>query len=482
VTEDRLHRAGQDAPPTAIARWARSAMGLGGDPPLRKARPPRHDPIRRTWLGAFWHARIAVRAGILLDDYLRSRLACYLASLPVPSARLPLAVEVEDGQLAVRPLAAPAPDRSAAADAWLDPLVAVEGPAIRQEVSELEVRLALLDGQVEAARRRSAELTQRLAADVAAGIVTGPAEVNATAEQLGRPTVRSHAPRTLALGFAGAALAAETWQVARPLLRAAGVDPSAVGTEVLRRPADVVFAAVFALGVAVGLFALAHVGIVAALAVFKGAVDDRRRPSLGVAALGAVSLASLVAVAVAALPPPLDGSQPPAEAFVLLLLAVPLAAALVVRAARRADELRDQDLAAALAWDRERARALAERQRRLEELDWAEEGERALERHREAARRRLKEVNARAVTAGRLAAEAERSERADLSRLAHTLVGALELDRYEFVRQAAARGAQELVAPRRRKPAPEPRPAFDEVTAPVAAPTPVAVEASRMAS
>jgi hypothetical protein len=306
--------------------------------------------------------------------------------------------------------------------------------------------------------------------------------VNATAEQLGRPTVRSHAPRTLALGFAGAALAAETWQVARPLLRAAGVDPSAVGTEVLRRPADVVFAAVFALGVAVGLFALAHVGIVAALAVFKGAVDDRRRPSLGVAALGAVSLASLVAVAVAALPPPLDGSQPPAEAFVLLLLAVPLAAALVVRAARRADELRDQDLAAALAWDRERARALAERQRRLEELDWAEEGERALERHREAARRRLKEVNARAVTAGRLAAEAERSERADLSRLAHTLVGALELDRYEFVRQAAARGAQELVAPRRRKPAPEPRPAFDEVTAPVAAPTPVAVEASRMAS
>jgi hypothetical protein len=479
VTEDRLHRAGQDAPPSALARWALGALGIGGDRPLRKRRPPRLEPIRRTWLGAFWHARIAVRAGIALDDYLRSRLARYLAALPVSSAHLPLAVEVEDGQIAVHPVAPPVPASRRSEDSWLEPLVALEGPAIRQEVSELEVRLAMLDGQIESARRRSEELTHRLAADVAAGIVTGPPEVNATAEQLGRPTVRSHAPRTLAIGFAAAALAAETWQVARPLLRAAGIDPSAVGAEVLEHPADVVFAAVFALGVAVGVFALAHVGVGAALALFRGDVDERRRPSLGVAALGAVSMASLVAVAVAALPVPADGSPPPTAALVLLLVAVPLAAALVVRGARRADELRDQDLAAALAWDRERARALAERGRRLEELAWAEEEERALEHERDAARRRLKELNARAIAAARLATEADGRERAALARLAHTLVGALELDRYEFVRQAAARGAPALVAPRRRK-ASEPRPAFDEATAPVAAPTPV--EAGRMAS
>jgi hypothetical protein len=164
---------------------------------------------------------------------------------------------------------------------------------------------------------------------------------------------------------------------------------------------------------------------------------------------------------------------------VLLLVAVPLTAALVVRAARHTDELRDRELVAALAWDRERARGLAERARRLEELAWAEDEVRALERQHDAARRRLKEINVRAVAAARLAAEGERRERAALARLAHTLVGALELDRYEFVRQAAARGAQELVAPRRRKP-PEARPAFDEATAPVAAPAPA--EAGRLAS
>jgi hypothetical protein len=161
-------------------------------------------------------------------------------------------------------------------------------------------------------------------------------------------------------------------------------------------------------------------------------------------------------------------------------VSVPLAAALVMRAGRRDAEQRELDLAAALAWDRERARALGERVRRLEELEWAEDEERARERQRDVARRRLKEVNARAAAAARIAAEAERKERAALSRLAQSLVGALELDRYEFIRQAFARGAHELVAQRRR-PSPEPRPAFDEATAPVAAPV-SRVEAGRLAS
>ncbi len=162
-------------------------------------------------------------------------------------------------------------------------------------------------------------------------------------------------------------------------------------------------------------------------------------------------------------------------------MAVPLAAALVSRAARRDEEQRAGELAAALAWDRERARALGERARRLEELSWSEDDEHALGRQRDAARRRLKEMNARAVTAARIAVEAERRERAALARLAQSLVGALELDRYEFVRQASARGAHELVMPRRRK-VPEPRPAFDEATAPVAAPVAAGVEAGRLAS
>jgi hypothetical protein len=160
-------------------------------------------------------------------------------------------------------------------------------------------------------------------------------------------------------------------------------------------------------------------------------------------------------------------------------VSVPLAAALALRAAKGDVELRDADLAAALAWDRERARALSERVRRLEELAWAEDDANALERQRDAARRRLREINARAIAAARIAEEAERRERTAVARVAQSLVAALELDRYEFVRQASARGAQELLAARRRPP--EPRPTFDEPTAPVAAPV-ARVEAGRLAS
>ncbi len=477
VGEDRHHRVNPDEG-GALSRWARAAIGLGGDPPLPRPTTPRLDPVRRSWIGAFWQARIGVRAGMTLDDFLRSRLARYLAGLPVPRARLPLLVDIADGQLSVRAAPEPSPTvRTADAEPWIAPLVAIEGPAARQELAQLEVRLAMLDGEIGSARHRVEELSRKLAADISSGIVMGPPDVDATAEQLGRPPVRSAAPRTLAVGFAVAALAAETWQVAQPLLRSAGIDPASLGTEALRRPADVAFASVFSLGVAAGIFALAHAALTAALALFRGDADDRRRRWLASAAIGAGGGAVLLAAAVAALPAPVEAPHPPPTSFVLLLVSVPLTVALIARAVARADEQRALEIGAALAWDRERARALGERARRLEELAWAEEEERALERQRDAARRRLREVNVRAGAAARIAAEAERRERAALARLAQSLVGALELDRYEFVRQASARGSNELVASRRRRET-EPRPAFDETTAPVAA----GVEAGRLAS
>jgi hypothetical protein len=479
TTDDRTHRPQQDQGAGAIARWARAAIGAGGDPPLPRPRPIRVEPVRRSWIAAFWQARIAVRAGMTLDDFLRSRLARYLAGLPVPGSRLPLAIDVDDGRLAVR--TAPEPARQAPAadgvEPWLAPLVALEGPAVRQEVAELEVRLALLEGEIEAARHRTEELSRRVAADVAAGIVAGPPEVEATAEQLGRPPVRSVAPRSTALGFAAVALAAETWQVAQPILRWSGIDPAALAAEAAARPVEVTFGSVFALGVAVGVFALAWSALGAGIMLFRDDADERRRRWLAACSVGAGTLAVMITAAVAALP--VAGGGAPARApFVLLLLAVPLAAALAMRAARRQEEQRALELAAALAWDRERARALGERARRLEELDWADEEARRLERQRDAARRRVKEINARAIAAARLGVESDRHERAALARLAQSVVGALELDRYEFVRQATARGARELLSPRRRGAA-EVRPSFDEATAPVAAP---AVEAGRLAS
>jgi hypothetical protein len=313
------------------------------------------------------------------------------------------------------------------------------------------------------------ELGRQLAADVAVGIVAGPPDVEATAEQLGRPPIRSGAPRGLALSFAAGALAAETWQVAVPLLAATGVDVGALRAEAALRPAEVAFAAVFSLAVATGLFALAHAALDAGLALFRGEGDERRRRWLAGATLCAGGAAALLAAAVAALRGTGPGPRLPSTALVLLLVAVPLASDLVLRAVEPGAAARAREIDAALAWDRERARALSERIRRLEELGWAEHEVAALEARRDGARRRLRALHARAVEAARLAAEGARQAREDLSRLAQSLVGALELDRYEFVRQASARGAAALFAPRRRKGADVPAPGPVAVPGPVAA-------------
>lgn len=479
MAEERAHRPAREAGHAASGRtrvW--NLLGLGRDPALPRPRTPHLEALRRPWIAAFWQARVAVRAGVPLDDFLRSRLARYLAALSAPRSRLPLAVDVEDGQIRVRAAGDPAPPGPSGpeAEAWLEPLVRAEGPAVRQEVTEIEVRLALLDGEIDAAARRASELSRRLAADVSSGLVAAPASIEATAEQMGRPPVRSGAPHAAALTVTACAVLAEGWQIALPLFRTAGLSAEDLGADAARRPAEVLFVSVFALGVALGLFALAHAGLQALAGAFEVEPDARRRRWLAVGAAGAGALASLVAAALAALPPGAAPGAPPAS-FALLLVAVPVATALLLRWSRLREAQRSLETAAALAWDRERARALSDRARRLEEVAWAEEEARALERQREAARRRLRELNARAVEASRIAEEAEHRERAALSRAARSLVAALELDRWEFVRQASARGALDLLSPRRRK-APDPHPpAFDPDST-----TQVEVETGRLAS
>lgn len=465
MIEDRPRRpAGDTSAGAALAKRLRGWLGLSADPALPRPRTVRLEPVRRSWPSAFWQARISVRAGVPLDDYLRSRLARYLAALSVPRDRLPVWVDVEEGQVAVRPLDGerrPQATEPPAPDAWLAPLVAAEGPAVRQEVGELELRLVQLEGEADAARRRTEELSRRLAADVAAGFVQAPGTVEATSEQLGRPALRSAVPQNALLTFAAAAAAAETWQIALPFLRGMGIDPATLGQEAARRPADVAFAAVFALGISAGLFALVHAALQALSALTEGGGDARRNRWLVAAASGAGLLAVTVATALAALPP--HSKALPAWSTVVLLVAVPVGVSLVLRVARALAARRDAEATAALAWDRERAKALGERARRFEELTWGEARERELERDREAARRRLREISARASTAARYAARAAERERAALSRVAQSLIGALELDRYEFARQATARGAEELLHPRRRPAAQEPRPARMEV-------------------
>ena len=477
MSDRRTHTAANPSGGPTFARRVRDLLAAGGARPRRRPRAP--DPFRRSWIAAAWQARDAVRGGMTLDDFLRSRLARYVAALPVPSASLPLAVAVDDGQIAVRPSEAPRPPPPApgGAEGWIAPLVAAEGPAVRDEATGLEVRLATIETEVETARRRADEISRRFAGDVASGLVAAPSEVEATAEQLGRPPVRSGAPRAGLAAVGSAAVLAETWQIAVPLLAGAGIDPGGLAD---RRPGEAAPLLLFALGVAAALFALARSGLSAAAALARGEGEPARRRWLAATGAGAGALAALVAAAVASLPrAPTGHAAAPGVSLALLLLAVPLGAALALAAARRWDDARTAEEAAALAWDRERALALAERARRQEEIAWAEEEHRRLEQQRDAARRRLRELNARAVDVARTAAEDAERERAALARLAQGLVAALELDRYEFVRQATARGALELVSARRRKP-PEPRPStFDASPAP---PAVAEVQAGRLAS
>jgi hypothetical protein len=452
VIEDRPTRNKHEpvplgAVPKRLQQWLR--RHLTSEPALPRPRSIRLEPIRRSWPGAFWQARISVRAGVTLDDYLRSRLARYLSDLQVPRARLPVWIDVEDAQIVAGPheqdrrgAAAPPPD------AWLAALVAAEGPAVRQEVSELELRLAQLEGETDAARRRNEELARRLAADVSAGLVPAPSAVEATSEQLGRPSVRGALPQLALVAFAGLAATAEAWQVLVPLLRGAGIDVSALTREAALRPIETGFAAVFALSLSAGLVGLAHVALRALDALAAAPADDRRRGWHWAAASGAALLAALVAVALSTLPAPAEALPPWASAT--LLVAVPVGITFVLRAARALAERREIEEFAALAWDRERAQAFAERARRIEEISWAQEQERDLERQRDAARARTREISARAAEATRLAAISEQREQLALHKLAQSLVGALELDRYEYARQAMAVGADALLAPRRR--------------------------------
>jgi hypothetical protein len=464
VLEDPTRHGASEAPLATLVRSIRSMLGPPREAAGPRRRDPRVDPVRRPWLAGKREARMAVRAGIPLGEHLRERLAHYVAGLPVSAARLPIQLDVQDGCLVVRtPPAADGPAQPATSDGWLDALVDAEGPTVRQEVADLEGRAILLDGAVDTARARSEELARRFAADVAAGTVMGETAVEASAEQMGRPHVRGALPGATLTAFAASALLAATWQIAQPLLHGAGLDPERLDVLGLRTPA-VALTILFALAIAAGTFGLLHGAVEAALALVRCERDAVHRRAFQLGAAGQALAAALVAAAVAALPLPETDAE--RWSHVVFLLAVPLAATLAVRAARAEAVARSAEHAEALAWDRERARALLERGRRLDEMAWAERLDRELRLEREAIRRRLREIGARAVAATRRAADARRREGEALARLARSLFAALEADRAEYLRLSAARGATDEGTGLRLRP--EPRPLAVEHAAPPA--------------
>lgn len=422
-----------------VRRW----LGLPVDPPLRRPALQRLRPVRRSWPVAVWQARAAVLARTSLDEYLRARLAWYSAHLPVVRSRLPVHVEVAGGEIVWGPWEGPvSAPTGEGADAWAAALVSLEGPSILRETQELRARLASLDARSDAARRRAVELSERFAADVADGKLAAAPRLEDTAEQLGRPPVRSPGRELGLASVAITALLTEAWAIALPALSATGRSPPTVTGALRPETIEAVLTCAFALGISVGLLALALLTLRAAEAFVREATAAARR-RVHVTALLAGILGAAGAVAAATLPAPRSGLPPPSHAF--LLLSISAGTALLLRGARRERDERAAEAAAALAWDRERARALGERAQRLEELVWAEAAMREVDGLRQRTSTRLDQLVRRSTAAARLVARAEELARSDRLRLAQSLLGALERDRYEFVRQATARGATDLL-------------------------------------
>ncbi len=452
-----------DAPTAGRVRRLRRWLGFRADPPPRPIPVRRLRAVRRPWPLAVWQARSAVLARTTLDEYLRSRLARYLLHLAVPRSQLPVRIEVVGGEiLAVRRHDPPPPPASADADAWAAPLVALEGTSVLREAPELRARIASLENGGAAARRRVDELSRQLAEDMAAGRLPPDPRPEDGPEQLGRPPVRSPGRQLGMVAVAVAAVLAEAWAIAVPALSAAGHYPIVLDGELGTDTLQAALTCTFALGLALGLLALALVSLRSAEAFGRAVAAPRQRRGRGAALLAGMA-AAWAAAAAATIPAPRSGLPPASHA--LLLLSVTAGAALMLRRAGRERDERSAELTAALVWDRDRARALGERARRLEELTWAEAALREIGRLQRRAWARMDELVERSAAAARILAQAEQTERADRARLAQSLRAALERDRYEFLRQATVRGAADLLSGPWRPPA-EPRsPVADEAPA-----------------
>lgn len=407
------------------------------------ARPGREPRLVRSRFAAALDARLAVRAGVRIDDFLRHRLARYAARLPVPLEALPVVFEIQAGEAMVKPkppprvsLARTPPE--APPPPFAEALVEREGPYAAREIRDSETTLDALDTRIVAARERIAAVSREIADALAAGKLVARPDIVATAEQLGRPPVPHPAPSVALRGLVGALLAAEAWRFSEPILAAAGLPAGGIDVAVHADPLPVSLALVFAVGAAAAVFAFAAVAFARGAQALAEATAPRRRVLLGLTSIGATLLAVSVAAAAAA---------PDRWANVSLLATVPFAAALLWRAADRIAAVRDVALTAALGWDRDRAAEALERGRRMEVLERAETDLRDLEAERTAVRRRLQSLQRRAVDADRRAVFRARTEAGRLDRLSEGLACALELDRYLFVRLSAERAHGETARP-----------------------------------
>ncbi|GEJ58545.1 hypothetical protein [Anaeromyxobacter diazotrophicus] len=406
-------------------------------PAVRLPRRARIAPMRVSWLSSFWSARQAVRSGIAVEDFLQHRLSQRVAALPVPPARLPVAITVEERGAILTVTQQPQARRAP----WLESFLRAEGAAaLAPEIQLAQADVARLAARLEGQRRRVDELGRELEDATRGQELADPAD-EAQAAQMGRPPVPPPVGFGLQL-FGLALLLAETWQLAVPCLEAAGIRTLDLQAELHRNPVGLVLGGVFALGASASLFLFAHLALRRGRDLF-GEQPGRRRLWAGLAATGALALAVSMAWSIAGMRP---GASHPVNleyarvTLFLVALAIPLTTAWLMQLAKRMGEERGEALARARAWDHEHYRSFAELSRRAAALGEEERRLMRLEAERLLAVRRLRALQQRSISAERVAADAADEEEQELARLGQAIAASLELDRYEYVRQSAARG------------------------------------------
>jgi hypothetical protein len=427
------------SPRQRLATWL-SALREQRARPAPAPRIPRRPKLRArgsSWLSSFSSARLAVRAGIALEDFLQHRLARHLAALPVPPARLPVVLRIEEGG-EISSTSAPSRQRAP----WLEAFLRAEGPAaFGHEIQMAQADVARVAARIEAQRRRVDEVGRKLEETAGATEIADPAD-EAQAKQMGRPPV----PPPIGLGlylFAMGLLLAETWQLGVPCLEAAGIRTHDLPGELHRNPLGVGLASLFALGGSVSLFLFAHVALRRGLELFEAQPEARRRLWSGVAGAAVAAVAIAMAWSVAGMRPganrPVHVGYARATLF-LIALVIPATTAYFLRVARRLEEVRAAALSLARAWDHEHYRSYADLSRRAAVLAEEEAQLALLEGNRAAAMRRLRALQQRSAAAERVACDAADQEEHELAMLVQAIAAALDVDRYEYLRQASAQG------------------------------------------
>jgi len=426
-------------------------------------------PIRRSRLGAWWAARRAVRAQMTLQDYLQWRRAHYQRRAPQQRYPLPCEVSIVQGEVVRTPnpeadthpgqrlLADPAGEETLEAAVVRalrfrnhseSQLILREFQQYEEEVSRLTARLMEVSETLE---ERAVD-QQR---EIATGVAPVPATLARARGRRGRPRQAvPWGPLTCALVIAVTVLV-EAWQFALPYLNATGVDVSNLAAEWHRNPLATLLGSSFALAAAAAVFLLWYVVIERTVAIAKRVNAQPWWKTAGQAlaplVLGGLLLLTTCGIGAMRhgfshgardLLATLQGQAPAGRGseavFVLLTLIVPLAVAYLQHTSSASDiwEQRQHVRAQQVQWDQAEAEALLVRERRAELMRLPAVERDRLERKRDEARRKLRELAeyAQAIEGG-IREWLEAARRFGLAYV-HSLVAALEQDRYFFLKAA----------------------------------------------